>query len=230
MKKFILPILVCIFLLLCSCSGYLPNKENSGSSAQSVSMPEEDSSSEEQSSSSLESEQPDSGEDVQTQSDTSDSQSVATENSEGSGNQKPPASSHTQVPSNDKEPPKQSQPAEKPEQKPQPSNPEETSPPTSKPTEPSESTPEPSVPEEKPFDISPYLTDAIEYGQYIGLKLDSTATACNDDPIFANADSKFLERDLCDRLNWYVESGFTAFWIWTEDLGNNEYNIFIGYA
>lgn len=128
------------------------------------------------------------------------------------------------------EPPKQSQPAEKPEQKPQPSNPEETSPPTSKPTEPSESTPEPSVPEEKPFDISPYLTDAIEYGQYIGLKLDSTATACNDDPIFANADSKFLERDLCDRLNWYVESGFTAFWIWTEDLGNNEYNIFIGYA
>ena len=184
MKKFILPILVCIFLLLCSCSGYLPNKENSGSSAQSVSMPEEDSSSEEQSSSSLESEQPDSGEDIQT----------------------------------------------KPEQKPQPSNPEETSPPTSKPTEPSESTPEPSVPEEKPFDISPYLTDAIEYGQYIGLKLDSTATACNDDPIFANADSKFLERDLCDRLNWYVESGFTAFWIWTEDLGNNEYNIFIGYA
>lgn len=80
MKKFILPILVCIFLLLCSCSGYLPNKENSGSSAQSVSMPEEDSSSEEQSSSSLESEQPDSGEDIQTQSDTSDSQSVATEN------------------------------------------------------------------------------------------------------------------------------------------------------
>lgn len=79
-------------------------------------------------------------------------------------------------------------------------------------------------------DITTEITDAIEYSQYIGLKLDSTATACNDDPIFANADSKFLERDLCDRLNWYVESGFTAFWIWTEDLGNNEYNIFIGYA
>lgn len=80
------------------------------------------------------------------------------------------------------------------------------------------------------FDVSGYVGIAKSYGQFIGLKLDSSATACWDDPIYANADSLYIQRDIQDTLNWYKESGFTSFWVWTENLGNNDYHIYIGYA
>ena len=71
---------------------------------------------------------------------------------------------------------------------------------------------------------------AKSYGQSMGLTLDSSATTYWDNPIYTNADSLYIQRDLQDTLNWYKDSGFTSFWVWTENLGNNDYHIYIGYA
>ena len=115
-------------------------------------------------------------------------------------------------------------PASQPQQPPAPETP--SKPPASE----SEAPPIPTEPEAPAFDVSPYVQSAKEYGAGIGLALDSTATACWDDPLTANARSRYLERDLRDRLNWYKVSGFTAFWIWAEQTGDGEYLIYIGYA
>ena len=39
-----------------------------------------------------------------------------------------------------------------------------------------------------------------------------------------------LVRDIHDRLDWYLASGFTAFTVWSEDVGGGNYLIYIGYA
>lgn len=80
------------------------------------------------------------------------------------------------------------------------------------------------------FDVSAYVQAANDYGAQIGLALDSTATACWDDPLTANAGCLYLTRDLQDRLDWYKQSGFTAFWVWSEQIAGEEYLIYIGYA
>ena len=90
--------------------------------------------------------------------------------------------------------------------------------------------PKPTEPPATAFDVEGYVEMAKSYGQSIGLKLDSSATACWDHPIYANADSLYIQRDLQDTLDWYKDSGFTSFWVWTENLGNNDYHIYIGYA
>ncbi|MCZ9313377.1 MAG: hypothetical protein O0V67_08350 [Methanocorpusculum sp.] len=94
--------------------------------------------------------------------------------------------------------------------------------------------PEPSVkpmPEPEPtFDVSSYVAYAKSCGQSLGLTLDSTAVSCWDDPLTANASCIYLERDIRDRLDWYAVSGFTAFWVWSEDLGSGNYLVYIGYA
>ncbi|MEG0892712.1 MAG: hypothetical protein RR998_05090 [Oscillospiraceae bacterium] len=91
-------------------------------------------------------------------------------------------------------------------------------------------TPAPTEPPAPRFDVSTYISYAQGYGQSIGLSLDSTATVCWDDPLNANASCTYLERDLKDRLDWYKASGYTAFWVWSEDLGNGNYSIYVGYA
>lgn len=105
--------------------------------------------------------------------------------------------------------------------------------PTPQPTKPPESqqpTPAPTEPSTPTFDVSGYVEYAKSYGQGLGLSLDSSATACWDDPLTANVNSKYLERDLKDRLDWYVASGFTGFWVWAQEIGSNEYQIYIGYC
>jgi len=98
----------------------------------------------------------------------------------------------------------------------QPANPSvssEPEPPVSSQPEPTSSEP-PSVPEPKPtapvFDVSRYVSFAKDYGTGIGLKLDSTAVSCWDDPITANASCTYLERDIRDRLDWYLSSSFIS--------------------
>lgn len=119
----------------------------------------------------------------------------------------------------------------------QPSKPE--SQPPAAPAEPEQPATEPPAPSEPPtpteptapaFDVSSYVGFAQSYGQGIGLSLDSTATACWDDPLTANSGCVYLERDLRDRLDWYAASGFTAFCVWAEDAGGGNYLIYIGYA
>ena len=85
-------------------------------------------------------------------------------------------------------------------------------------------------PEAPAFDVFAYVQAAKDYGTQIGLALDSTATACWDNPITANAGCRYLERDIKDVLDWYKQSGYTAFWVWTEQVGNGEYLIYIGYT
>lgn len=95
-----------------------------------------------------------------------------------------------------------------------------------------ESQPQPATtePEAPAFDVSGHVQFAKEYGLQIGLALDSTATACWDDPLTANAGCRYLERDLKDRLDWYKQSGFNAFWVWAEQVAAGEYLVYIGYA
>lgn len=108
--------------------------------------------------------------------------------------------------------------------------------PASEPEEPPQSTEEPSKPTPEPeqttsvFDVSGYVSFAKNYAQSIGLSLDSTATGCWDTPIEAHAGCIYLERDIRDRLDWYLDSGFTAIWVWSVDLGGGNHEIFIGYA
>lgn len=88
----------------------------------------------------------------------------------------------------------------------------------------------PAEPEAPAFDVSAYVQFAKDYGTQAGLALDSSATDCWDDPLTANAGCRYLERDLKDRLDWYQQSGFKAFWVWAEQVAEGEYLIYIGYA
>lgn len=129
-----------------------------------------------------------------------------------------------------KETPAPQPPTKAPESTPAPTpTPIPTPAPTPEPTPEPASTPEPQPPEPS-VDVSKCVGYAQSYGVSIGLSLDSTATACWDDPLMSSANSAYLERDLKDRLDWYKASGFTAFYVWSVDLGGGSYQIYIGYA
>lgn len=77
------------------------------------------------------------------------------------------------------------------------------------PTEPMATQPqEPELPaEEEPtepaFDIQTWVDYAKAYAESVGLQLESSAVDCWDNPIDADADCIYLERDICSRLNRY---------------------------
>ena len=102
--------------------------------------------------------------------------------------------------------------------------------------EPVQTEPEPETqaeePEPKPdFDIGYWVSYAMGLAESKGLRLDASATDCWDNPITANPDCIYLERDLNSRLNRYAnDEEITDIWIWYEDLGNQHYLIYIGYA
>ena len=115
-------------------------------------------------------------------------------------------------------------------------------------TEHSVSTPQPDVPketetpappetEETPsetetdFDIDYWISFAKGYAQSMGLLLDSEAVYCWDNPIRAGAHCKYLERDIIDCLNRYAkDEDITVIWVWVEEVGNNTFELYIGYA
>lgn len=91
--------------------------------------------------------------------------------------------------------------------------------------------PTPEPPPQPAFDVAYWVQFAKDYGTSIGMKLDSTATGSWDTPIGANAKCIYLERDIKDGLNWYKNDyGYEYFWVWSEQIGENRYNIYIGYA
>ena len=95
---------------------------------------------------------------------------------------------------------------------------------------PVEPTPEPVI-EEPAFDIGYWIGYAQSYAQGLGLRLESSAVDCWDNPIGAGPHSSCLERDISSRLNRYANSpDITDVWVWYESTGNNTYNIYIGYA
>lgn len=121
------------------------------------------------------------------------------------------------------------------------SSPTETTPPKASepepPTEPMATQPqEPESPaEEEPtepaFDIQTWIDYAKAYTESIGLRMESSAVDCWDNPIDAAADRIYLERDICSRLNRYAaDETITDVWVWYEAVGANSYLIYIGYA
>ena len=93
-----------------------------------------------------------------------------------------------------------------------------------------EITPEPETPQPE-FDINYWIAFAKEYAVSVGLTLESAAVDCWDNPIGANSQCVYLERDIKSRLNRYAkDEDITDVWIWAEPTGNACYDIYIGYA
>ena len=81
------------------------------------------------------------------------------------------------------------------------------------------------------FDIDYWIIFAKEYAVSVGLTLDNEAVGCWDNPVGAGAHCIYLERDIKSRLNRYAkDEDITDIWIWAELIGNNSYDIYIGYA
>ena len=86
-------------------------------------------------------------------------------------------------------------------------------------------------PAEPAFDIQTWIDYAKAYAESVGLQLESSAVDCWDNPIDADADCIYLERDICSRLNRYAaDETITDVWVWYEAVGANSYLIYIGYA
>lgn len=119
-------------------------------------------------------------------------------------------------------------------QKPKPVEPTKstTAPPQStRPETPPSVTEKPTEPPAQKFDIDYWINYAKRYAQNVGLHLDNTATDCWDNPIPANTQCKYLERDIQNRLNRYArDDDITSVWIWAEKVSDNSYEIYIGYA
>ena len=121
------------------------------------------------------------------------------------------------------------------------SSPTETTPPKASepepPTEPMATQPqEPESPaEEEPtepaFDIQTWIDYAKAYAESIGLRLESSAVDCWDNPISAGTHCSYLERDIQSRLNRYArDEDITDVWIWAEARSDGKYDLYIGYA
>ncbi len=144
-----------------------------------------------------------------------------------------PTQEQTKTPEPEKQP-TETQPVKQPEDTtPEVSKPETTEPSTEQ-TEPT-TQPETQAPETteppKAFDIGYWIGYAQSYVESKGLVLDSAAVDCWDNPIRAGSHCIYLERDIQSRLNRYAnDEDITDVWIWVESVGNDCYDIFIGYA
>ena len=121
------------------------------------------------------------------------------------------------------------------------SSPTETTPPKVSEPEPSEEPTEappqePELPaEEEPtepvFDIQTWIDYAKAYAESVGLRLESLAVDCWDNPISAGAHCSYLGRDIQSRLNRYArDEDITDVWIWAEARSDGKYDLYIGYA
>lgn len=130
---------------------------------------------------------------------------------------------------------------EKEETPPTVSSPTETTPPkVSEPEpqeEPAETPPqEPELPAaEEPtepvFDIQTWIDYAKAYAESVGLRLESSAVDCWDNPISAGTHCSYLGRDIQSRLNRYArDEDITDVWIWAEARSDGKYDLYIGYA
>lgn len=121
------------------------------------------------------------------------------------------------------------------------SSPTETTPPKASepepPTEPMATQPqEPESPaEEEPtepaFDIQTWIDYAKAYAESIGLRMESSAVDCWDNPISVGTHCSYLERDIQSRLNRYArDEDITDVWICAEARSDGKYDLYIGYA
>lgn len=153
-----------------------------------------------------------------------ETESAQAENSQSIAEQSPAAqtqSPQTAVPNNT---PKTVEPT--PEPKPTPSAEE---PPKVK--QPQETTPAPEEPAVPEFNIQTWIDYAKTYAASVGLRLESSAVDCWDNPIIAGAYSSQLERDIQNRLDRYSrDEDITDVWIWAQPRSDGSYDLYIGYA
>ena len=85
-------------------------------------------------------------------------------------------------------------------------------------------------PEEKGFDMDYWLDYAKDYAVGIGLRLDENAADSWDTPIRCSSKTEdVLAAYIRDDLTYYKnEEGCTAVWIWAEQVGDGQYELFIG--
>ena len=84
---------------------------------------------------------------------------------------------------------------------------------------------------EPSFDINYWISYAQGVAVSKGLTLESSAVDCWDNPITANPDCIYLERDINSRMSRYAkDEDITDVWIWYECIGTNSYLIYVGYA
>lgn len=105
------------------------------------------------------------------------------------------------------------------------------------PEEPTETQPQESKPpdEEEPiepaFDIQTWIDYAKAYAESVGLRMESSAVDCWDNPISVGTHCSYLERDIQSRLNRYArDEDITDVWIWAEARSDGKYDLYIGYA
>lgn len=111
---------------------------------------------------------------------------------------------------------------------PAPTQPPAEEPPQSEPSQETAPPEEPTIPD---FNIQTWIDYAKTYAVSIGLRLESSAVDCWDNPITAGAHSLYLERDIESRLNRYSkDEDITDVWIWAEERSDGSYDIYIGYA
>ena len=85
-------------------------------------------------------------------------------------------------------------------------------------------------PEEKVFDMDYWLGYAKDYAVGIGLRLDENAADSWDTPIRCSSKTEdVLAAYIRDDLTYYKnEESCTAVWIWAEQVGDGQYELFIG--
>ena len=99
------------------------------------------------------------------------------------------------------------------------------------PAPPVETEPEPEPEPEPTFDINYWISYAQGVAVSKGLTFDSSTVDCWDNPITANPDCIYLERDINSRMSRYAkDEDITDVWIWYECVGTNSYLIYVGYA
>lgn len=112
--------------------------------------------------------------------------------------------------------------------------PAETVPPEAPPTESDPSKPVTDEtapqPEEKVFDMDYWLGYTKDYAVGIGLRLDENAADSWDTPIRCSSKTEdVLAAYIRDDLTYYKnEEGCMAVWIWAEQVGDGQYELFIG--
>lgn len=97
--------------------------------------------------------------------------------------------------------------------------------------QPQETTPAPEEPAVPEFNIQTWIDYAKIYAVSVGLRLESSAVDCWDNPITAGAYSTCLERDIAGRLDRYSrDEDITDVWIWAQARSDGSYDLYIGYA
>ena len=81
------------------------------------------------------------------------------------------------------------------------------------------------------FDIDYWISYAKSIAVSKGLVLEPGAKECWDNPITANSNCIYLERDITSRMNRYArDEDTTEVWVWYEKVGEDNYLIYVGYA